>query len=420
MDRRRFLNAASLSLAGGMLTHAAACAPSKQASRLRAMLLGSLIGDAMGGPIEFKPPEQIAEIMPAARTWDDDRRLNQDDMSRLAESLRLFSYAKLRPDTAAYGPWMERAAAGTITDDSRHKIVLMRALRQMRSEGRNGLRREDLAKAFLSFTPVEGAPVTGQLARLVEEGLREYRMASRWILGERDLKQALPIERLWAGVSNCSGQMALLPMAGVFPGQPERAYRETFRLNFIDAPIARDIVSAMNAGLAAVLNPATDGMSAQARWDLLLKTMHQTDPYRFAEVPFAWRQLHRWLDLANSIAQRSEGRPKVAYQLLEDEGKPVYFWDAHFTLLVPLTLLRLCEFEPLAAFHLALDFGHDTDSYAQVLGALAGAVHGMDIWNKELSMAVESRLAADFGESIDDWTDLLAASATSWTDFSDS
>ena len=43
MDRRRFLNAASLSLAGGMLTHAAACAPSKQASRLRAMLLGSCL-----------------------------------------------------------------------------------------------------------------------------------------------------------------------------------------------------------------------------------------------------------------------------------------------------------------------------------------------------------------------------------------
>jgi ADP-ribosylglycohydrolase len=81
-----------------------------------------------------------------------------------------------------------------------------------------------------------------------------------------------------------------------------------------------------------------------------------------------------------------------------------------------LTLLRLCEFEPLSALHLTLDFGHDTDSYAQVLGALAGAVHGMDIWNKETSTAVESRLAADYGETIDDWIDILAESATNWTD----
>ena len=45
----------------------------------------------------------------------------------------------------------------------------------------------------------------------------------------------MPVERLWAGISNCSGQMALPPIAAIFPGSPERAYRETFAVDFIDA-----------------------------------------------------------------------------------------------------------------------------------------------------------------------------------------
>ena len=99
----------------------------------------------------------------------------------------------------------------------------------------------------------------------------------------------------------------------------------------------------------------------------------KTDPFRFRDVPFAGRQLDRWLDLSDSIVQRARGCPATMYRLLEQEGKPVYYWDAHFTLLVPLTMLKACRFNPLAAMHLTLDFGHDTDSYAQVLGAMIGA-----------------------------------------------
>ncbi len=415
MHRREFLAAATLACgAAGFAKESVAA--SSDSSRVGAMLLGSLIGDALGGPIEFLPPERVSEIMPAARTWDADRTISREELTRLSDSLRMYPYDELRPDTASYGPWVARAPAGTITDDSRHKIVLMRAIRTMLRAGRHHLTKHDLAQAYLAFSPHEGVEPTGSLAELVEEGLREYRIASRWVLGDRNPDGALPVERIWAGVSNCSGQMALLPLAGIFPGQPQRAYRETFRLDFIDAPIARDIVSAINAGLSAVLDPAADSMSDRERWELLIRTMRQTDPYRFAEVPFAGRQLDRWLDLVDSIIERSNGRPHVAYRLLETEGKPVYYWDAHFTLLVPLTMLRLCEYEPLAAMHLTLDFGHDTDSYAQIVGAMAGAVHGMDIWNKQLSDPVQSRLAADYGESIQDWQQLLAQSAQQWVD----
>ena len=404
LSRRRFLLASAASVA---LWGRVSAANQANTSRLEGLLIGSLIGDALGGPIEFLSADRVQEVMPGARKWDAEKTLNQELLRELAESLSMESYKTLRPDTAAYGPWKREAPRGTITDDSRHKIILVRALKSALAEGRNEVSAEDLAKALLAFQPRPNKTPNSNLRRLVEEGMREYRYAARWQLGERDPERALPIERLWAGISNCSGQMAMLPLAGLYPGEPELAYRATYRIDFIDAPIARDIVSAINAGLSAVLDPQVDEDAPKDRWRLLLKTIRETDPLRMRDVPFAGRPLDRWLNLADSIVQRAAGRPAKAYELLETDGKPVYWWDAHFTLLVPLTLLKLCEFDPLAAMHLTLDFGHDTDSYAQVLGALAGAVHGKDIFPKSMRVAVEQRLDADYGESIIDWIGTL-------------
>lgn len=138
--------------------------------------------------------------------------------------------------------------------------------------------------------------------------------------------------------------------------------------------------------------------------------MRRVDPYRLADVPFVGRPLVGWLDLADSIAQRADGRPKVAFKLLETEGKPVYYWDAHFTLLVPVVMLKLCQYDPLSAMHLIIDFGHDTDSYAQVLGAMVGAVHGDSVFPQHMVDCVTSQLESEFGESIDHWVDLLTKS----------
>ena len=378
-------------------------------SRVEGMLIGSLIGDALGGPIEFLDSRRVRDLMPGARRWKSSQTIDADLLEELASTLSMESYVELRPEAAPYGPWKRRAERGTITDDSRHKIVLLRALRATLAEGRTELAATDLADAFLTFQPMAGRKPEAALKALVDEGLREYRYAANWLLGQRDPEVALPVERLWSGISNCSGQMALLPLAAAYPNAPDQAYRATHAVNFIDAPIARDIVSAMNAGLAAVLD--AEGESLE-RWERLIVAMRETDPYRMREVPFAGRPLDRWLDLASSIAQRSAGRPAKAYELLETEGKPVYWWDAHFTLLVPLTMLMLCRYNALAAMHLTLDFGHDTDSYAQVLGAMAGAVHGKDIFPASMISAVKIRLAADYGESIEDWARTLNQAST--------
>jgi len=412
MNRRQFvLN--SLALASVAVTdvlrprsRAFAAGGSADDDRLRVLLLGGLIGDALGGPIEFSDESRLSQWLTDARSWGDDASLTTALLEELAETVPLLGYEQLRPDTAPYGPWRERAPAGTLTDDSRHKIVLMRAVRVAHQEKRS-VNKNDLAQQFLDFVPLAGQENSAEILALNEEGFREYRYAARWLLGERDLSKARPVERIWAGVDNCSGQMMLPPLAARYAGQPEAAYKAAYELDFIDAPLARDIAAALVAGLAAALAPELNDKTTEVRWKTLLSAMRDTDPFGYADVPFAGRQLHKWMDKAKELADRANKRPKELYRLLETEGDPVFWWDAHFTLLVPLSMLHLCEFNPLAAMHLTLDFGHDTDSYAQVLGCMIGAVHGVQVFPQKMRDAVTTSLQADFEEDIEQWLKLL-------------
>ena len=413
MRRREFLTAGSMLVASGWSGQDSLAANAgvvvSQEDRLRGALIGGLIGDALGGPIEFRESPAAETGLTAARSWGDGERLTKGKLQELAQSVPLLGYADLRPDPAAYGPWKRKAPAGTLTDDSRHKIVLIRALAAAKELGREATA-EDIAKQFLAFEPVN-KDRDQELRDLNEEGFREYRYAAEWLLGVRDLSKARPLERLWAGVNNCSGQMMFPPLAVQYAGEPEPAYRRTYELDFIDSPLARDIASALVAGLAAALAPDRSDnksdISSEERWQTLLEAMRSTDPYGYGEVPFAGRQLDKWLSRAEEFADKADGRPKELYHLLETDGKPVYWWDAHFTLLVPLSMLYLCDFEPLAAMHLTLDFGHDTDSYAQVLGCMIGAVHGALVFPEKFITATESSLRTDFGENVEGWLTIL-------------
>lgn len=409
--RRQFLSGLAASALAIRFSSPNVVCPRTNASldRCAGLLWGSLIGDAMGGPLEFANSQQRKGHVVDCRSWPRTKRINKSTISDIAARATLMSYAVVRPDPAPYGPWVQEAPAGTVTDDSRFKIMLVRAIRRARSEGRSALSRSDIAREIAQFAPRTDQAMDSRTRQLLEEGLREYRYAARWVLGERDPKTALPLDRLWAGVATCAGQMMLLPLALVHAGRPEQAYRASFDLNFVDAPAAKDIVSALIAGLASVLGERGDSLTIRQRWTTLEDTMRSVDPLRFSDVPFVGRPLHRWMDLADSIVDKAKGQPAVAYRLLETEGRPVYYWDAHFTLLVALTLLKLVDYNPMAALHMAIDFGHDTDSYAQIIGAMAGAVVGTQAFPQAMRDTVAERLKQDYGETVDQWLPLLTA-----------
>ncbi len=204
---------------GAFRTNRLIAADAACSDRVAGLLLGGLIGDALGGPVEFADGEKVAGYLLGTRDWPASRTMTADDRAEWAETLPLLSYEKLRPDAVPYGPWRESADAGTVTDDSRHKIVLIRAIREAVAQEQATLTAADLARQYLDFKPIAGVEPDADTQKLCEEGFAEYRMAARWLLGDRDEALALPVERLWAGIANCSGQMMLPPLAAAYVGR---------------------------------------------------------------------------------------------------------------------------------------------------------------------------------------------------------
>lgn len=411
LTRRQFMYAASASVAGSKIIGLPTNGPAEFAQtrpRSVGLLIGSLLGDAMGGPLEFADEDKRKGNVVGARGWDPSKKLKRETVAEIANRASLMSYEKVRPGVAAYGPWIERAPAGTLTDDSRWKIVLIRAIQMAKLESKP-LSRIHIARAILNFRPVSNQVPDAKTLQLVEEGLREYRYAANWMLGERDEKIALPLARLWAGIPNCSGQMMMLPLAIRYAGDSEKAYRQSYALNFVDSAPAKDIASVIVAALASVLGDSANGWSIDKRWDTIYQTMKMLDPFRLKKVPFAGRPLDKWLKIIDEIVEQANGRPAEAYRLLETKAKPEFFWDAHFKIIVALTLLRICDHNPMCALALAIDFGHDTDSYAQLIGAFAGAVYGPEAFPVEMRETVIKRLKAEYDEDVQQWVELLSS-----------
>ena len=58
--------------------------------------------------------------------------------------------------------------------------------------------------------------------------------------------------------------------------------------------------------------------------------------------------------------------------------------------------MALAEEDPLTALQLTVEWGHDTDSYASLLGAFVGAMNGKAVFPDALLTPVHARLLADF------------------------
>lgn len=365
------------------------------ADRIRGLMFGSAIGDALGGPIEFQALAEVQKLAHPTKLWREGEKLDAAARAAAAGRLRLRSYRDLRPGTESYGQWNPHSMPGTITDDTRHKLVFIHALRQAERENRWPLTVQDLARAYLEWPgtrAVIGRPGYEELAR---DWLEEWQFGARWVLGERALGKAFPPERMWQSLPTCCGQMVLLPMAALFAGQPEAAYRAAYYLGFFDNGFGKDLNAALVAGLAQALTvPA--GLGARPAFEKVLATMRETDPLRFRQIRWSERAVDRWLNLALRLARDARQEPARLFAALEKEFEQTTKWEAQVPFVVVFACFELAECDPLAALQLTMEWGHDTDSYAQVAGALAGALHGSALF-APWTQPVASRLEADHG-----------------------
>ena len=349
--------------------------------RVEGLLIGPLIGDAVGGPHEFQTPVRSV--------WTtEDHVLTEAGRTELAASFRLIPYGI---SASPYGPWVDQAPVGTLTDDSRWKVILFESL-----ERAGTVDRIEFARSILSSY----ADTAGPYGDFPHTWLHEYSASARWVLGQSVSDGALPLERVWGGIPTMAGQMPFLPIAGLHPGDPKAAYLSVWSLNFIDNSYALDINSAVVAGLAAALDSGATWMSVE-------DAMRSTDPYGYAEVPWVPRKLNHWLDVAHEVVQQSDGQASRLYDILEDKLNAVTWWEAHVPVVIVFACAEFADFDPLATMQLVLEFGHDTDSYLQLAGAFFGALHGKDVFPKGMREVVEARLEEDYNASIEDWMLLL-------------
>ncbi len=196
------------------------------------------------------------------------------------------------------------------------------------------------------------------------------------------------------------GQMPFLPIAALDPSNPSWCYQKCYELGYFDIGVAKDQNSALIAGLARALQ-------ADGNWENARKSMIETDPYGYNDTLYVDRELTKWLDFASDIAHRADGKAATLFELLESELQTTYWWESWVPIVVVFAVAEFTDYHPMASMQLIMEFGHDVDSYAQVMGAFMGAIHGKDVFPQKMRDLVNQRMKEQFGQNVHDWMAVL-------------
>ncbi len=377
-------------------------------NKINGLLIGSLIGDALGGPIEFQGQDQIQASPNPPHWWTDTADvLNDSAIKAAGERIYLREYKYVLPHVQAYGSWTENAPPGTVTDDSRNKIIFMNLLRKAIQNNKWQLTDKDLAKSFLDFPNTSAIEKHDGYDSLCREWMKESNKAINWLMGNRNLNEAAPPERFWNGYPTCYGQMVLQPMAAIYAGDPMKAYKASYQMAWFDNGFGKDMNAGLMAGLAVAMTLNADSMTNEQIWNNIIATIKTTDPYGYQQIPWCYRAVDRWLEVANLFATQAKGSPSKLFAMLDEELKYNFKWEAQVPFVFLFSLAKLCRYDPLAMLQLSIEWGWDHDTYAQLVGAFIGAIYGPQIFQRDMRELVTKRMQLDYDEDINSWTEIL-------------
>jgi hypothetical protein len=191
--------------------------------------------------------------------------------------------------------------------------------------------------------------------------------------------------------------MALLPLAARYPGDPERAYSAAYEIDFIDVGWGRDLNCGLVAALSAALTMNIDEQNPAKTWEQLRDVMRQVDPFAYNEIPWTERAANKWLRVSRELVVEAEGQPARLFAALTRRFAETTKWFAEVPIVVMWSCLELADYDPMAAWQLTIEWGEDTDSFSQLLGAFLGALYGTKFFPAKLRQPVEERLREDYG-----------------------
>ncbi len=340
------------------------------ADKVKGMLVGSAIGDAMGAPTEMWSREAIQ----MEYGWVD----NLDSMVR---------------EVSPEGIWKVNLPAGGTTDDTRWKKLVFEYLENQddlelnpREFSLHIIREyEKYFEDFKSLKPEEMEAL--EYANLRVFWLQEWYKVSLSVR-ENDLmayQQALG--KFYGGEMVCAG-LLYSPAIGLrYPGQPEKAYEQAYRLSLYDIGYAKDI-SALSAAMTAA------AMTAKGDKTKLLDVLRSVDPESFFTSRLVGRSSYRALQTALSIAgavntgtslekdfsggsSSRENAMKLAFPLLDQHLQDMPFHAGEIHLQV-LTAMLVSDFDFEDSLTFLVNYGRDNDTTAAILGAILGAFYGYE------------------------------------------
>jgi ADP-ribosylglycohydrolase len=377
-------------------------------NKIKGLITGTLLGDALGGPIEFQGHEEIQASPRPPKLWTDTNNIiNDAELKAAGERIYFREYKYLLPFEQPYGCWAKNAPPGSVTDDSRHKMILMHMLRNGLKKNQWPLTYKHSAQSYLDWSKSSVIKKHPGYDTLCPQWLDESYKSINWIMGNRKIGEAYPVERMWNALPTCYGQMALTPMATLYPGEPEKAYIAAYNMAWFDIGFAKDMVAASVAGISVALSLDPTKMTNEQIWNKIFDAMIKTDPYDYNKIPWCERQVQRWLSVADLYVKEAKGSPAKLFALLDKEFMYTTKWEAQVPYVVVFSCLKICNYDPLAAMQLSIEWGNDHDTYPQFLGAFVGAIYGPGIFKKEMRDTVTKRVQLDYDENIDEWVSIL-------------
>ncbi|WP_026952643.1 ADP-ribosylglycohydrolase family protein [Algoriphagus mannitolivorans] len=333
--------------------------------KILGMLVGSAIGDAMGAPTEMWSRESIA--------------LEYGFVERLDSMVR---------EASPEGIWIPNLPAGGTTDDTRWKVL---AANYLLGQKPGSLDPKGFAKQILKTyesSLEKFKSLDSQDPEPYEKIMLEVNWLSEWAkVSYPFLDNNLPafvdsLSKFYGGEMVCAGLLYAPAIGAFFPGDPEKAYREGYKLTFFDLGYARDI-SALSMAMTAA------GMKAGATKSDLLASL-RLDPEKYFESRLVGRTSHRILKDAlwineeakkqDSISPYLDSKSKAlayAFSLLDQKQQDMPF-HAGEIYIQSLTAMIYADFDFKNSLIFLVNYGRDNDTTAALVGGILGAWYGFE------------------------------------------
>jgi hypothetical protein len=338
--------------------------------KILGMLVGSAIGDAMGAPTEMWNRESIA--------------MEYGYVTRLDSMIR---------ESSPEGIWKANLPAGGTTDDTRWKVLatdflLTQAQDQLDARGFASHILKTYEASLKKIKKIaSNDPEPFEAIMLEVNWLSEWAKVSQPFLDNDLLAFADSVSKFYGGEMVCAGLLYAPSLGTYFPGNPEKAYREGYKLTFFDLGYARDI-SALAMAMTA------EAMRKNSSKESILATL-RLDPEQYFESRLVGRTSYRilkdaiWINLEakklDSLNFMDSNSPALAYAFKElDQKQQDMPFHAGEIYIQALTAMIYSDFDFMNSLIFLVNYGRDNDTTAALVGGILGAKVGFEnLPNKE-------------------------------------